>query len=84
MDCGRKWCAGYQPGNVNGDRVRDAVDIDALINTLNGVVAPPEYATDMNRSGTTNAQDLSRLINVLNGAHPLDEWLGRTAARCPS
>jgi hypothetical protein len=80
----RKWCAGYLPGDMNGDRVSDAVDIDALIDALNGIALLPEYATDVDRSSITNAHDLLRLIDLLNGADPFDEWLGRRLPRCPS
>ena len=81
MDCGRKWCAGYLPGDANGDRTSSAADIDALID---GIETTPDCTSDINHSGAANGQDILRLIDLLNGAGPFDAWVGRTLPRCPS
>ena len=69
---------GYLPGDVDGSGTVGALDILALIGSLNGVsgrVRPIE-STDINRSGVANPQDVLRLIDLLNGVNSSRPWLG--------
>ena len=43
----------------------------------------PEYATDINRSGTVNARDILDLIDLLNGAGAHATWWGQTLSPDP-
>jgi hypothetical protein len=55
-------------GDLNGDEVHDAVDLNILIEVLffNGVVpVPPDERADLDCSGTLDAVDLNDLIDVL-------------------
>ena len=79
-----KWCLGYLPGDVDGNRISEGADIDALIDALDGIHELPEHSTDINRSVVrTNGADLLRLIDLLNGAMTYDPWMGETLPRCP-
>ena len=83
---GRRWCLGYLPADAGQDRLSNASDIGALINSINlvpGFILPP-YATDMNRSLVTNGQDILRLIDLLNGAGCFDVWIARSLPDCPA
>jgi len=76
-------CVGYLPSDANQDGLATASDINALIDSINLVPGRvlPDYATDIDRSGVTNAQDILRLIDLLNGAGQFDVWL---SARLPA
>lgn len=67
---------GYLPADANGDGTASAVDILALIDSLNGVTPRPIESTDIDRSGIANPADILRLIDLLNGAGPYDPYLG--------
>jgi hypothetical protein len=67
---------GYLPGDVNGDRRAGAGDIVALIDSLHGRTARPDYGTDTDRNGETDADDLSRLLELLNGLETYPVFLG--------
>ncbi len=69
---------GYLPGDVNGDGISNPNDILAIIDTLNGVIDLPGYATDINRSGSSEPLDILTLIDLLNGAGAFAEWNGQT------
>lgn len=63
------------PGDVNGDGTSSAVDILALIDSLNHV-GPVRliHSTDLNRSGVAEPSDIIRLIDLLNGAGEFEIW----------
>jgi hypothetical protein len=67
---------GYLPGAVGNDLIVGPDDILVLIDVLNGVANRPMWATDVDRSGVTNAADILRLIDLLNGAGAFDVWNG--------
>lgn len=69
---------GYLPADANGDGNASAVDILALIDSLNGVTPRPIESTDIDRSGVANPADILRLIDLLNGAGPYDPYLGHS------
>ncbi|MBI4717582.1 MAG: hypothetical protein HY763_07240 [Planctomycetes bacterium] len=79
-------CVALLPGDVNGDRVSGVRDINALIDSLNGVPGRvlPLSSTDLDRSSAVNTQDVTTLINLLNGAAAFDRWFGArlTASPC--
>ncbi len=79
-------CIGFLPADVNASLGSNAQDITALINSLNGVVPRPIFATDVNRSGPpANPQDITGLINLLNGAGAFIPWNGQViSTQCPS
>jgi len=83
---GEEWCMGYLPADAGQDGMSTAADINALIDAINLVPGHelPDYATDIDRSGATNAQDILRLIDLLNGAGDFDPWLGQALPTCPS
>jgi len=85
-DSGNQWCMGYLPADANQDGMSSIGDINALIDSLNRIPGAerPSHATDINRSGITNAQDLLRLIDLLNGAGEFSQWLARELPPCPS
>jgi len=85
-DSANQWCAGFLPADASQDGLSTAADINALIHAINHVPghALPIYATDMDRSGTTNGQDILRLIDLLNGASDFDPWLAQGLPPCPS
>jgi len=56
---------GYLPGDVDGSGISNANDIIELIDTLMGMNPRPEYQTDINRSGHTDATDVTALIDLL-------------------
>lgn len=82
-DSGNRWCMGYLPGDVDQSRKSTSADIVALINSLNGGGASPDYAVDVNRSGAVNAQDLLRVIDLLNGSNAFTAWLNAELPECP-
>jgi hypothetical protein len=77
-DSGSAIRLGFLPADVNGDATSGPLDILALIDALNGVVALPYYATDVNRSAITEPQDILRTIDLLNGAGSYDAWNGQS------
>ena len=83
-----QWCVGYLPGDASQNRSSTVDDIDTLINSINGVDVKPEFATDANRSGLTNAQDILRQIDLLNGAGTFADtggpWLNKSLRSCPT
>ncbi|MBI4717813.1 MAG: M4 family metallopeptidase [Planctomycetes bacterium] len=82
---GRLVCLGALPGDVDGSRRTVALDILALVDSLNNVPGAvlPAYATDINRSGVPNAQDITRLVDLLNGAGAFSPWVGRQLPASP-
>ena len=78
-------CVGFLPGDVDANQISETQDADALIESLNGMPARPDYSTDMDRSGMVTAEDLVQLMNILNGAGAFDPWLGAAlpASPCP-
>ncbi len=83
---GGEWCMGYLPGDAGNDGKSNTLDINSLVSSLNSPGTSPEYSTDINRSGATNAQDILRVIDLLNGAGDFDAWSGKSMDRnlCPS
>ncbi len=79
-------CIGFLPADVNKSLRSNAQDITSLINSINGVIPRPIFATDVNRSGPpANPQDITGLINLLNGAGMYAQWNDKTiSALCPS
>jgi len=68
---------GFLPADVNADGTSAALDILALIDSLNRVGAPrPLWSTDVDRSGEANSADILREIDLLNGAGVFDAWNG--------
>lgn len=77
-------CIGFLPADVNGSRVSNTQDTDALRLALNGAPALPLAKTDMNRSGIMTAEDLIAHINLLNGGDTFVPWATQTiAVPCP-
>jgi len=81
---GEKTCLGYLPADVNGDGTSTPSDILAVIDSLNGVIPRPVYATDADRSGVAGPEDILRVIDLLNGAASLPVFLDATIGVCPS
>jgi len=70
---------GYLPGDVNNDRVANASDILAVIDSLNHIGDPlPIWQTDIDRSGMDTNSDILRVIDLLNGAGSYTGFLGAT------
>lgn len=65
------------PGDVNGNHIALANDVDELMNILRGVADPRwgAYSADIDRSGAVAAPDLLALIDLLNGAGGQPPWL---------
>ena len=80
LDSSSRVCLGCLPGDVSGDRISEATDITALVQSLNNGAgeALPLHSTDINRSSTTTAGDILALIDLLNGAGEYSPWLTRT------
>lgn len=77
-------CNGVLPGDSNANQVSDANDVNGIILSLTTQQGLwPVWATDIDRSGVTDASDLIQSINVLNGAGAFDPWLGATLPGCP-
>jgi len=77
-------CLGYLPGDANSDGTSSPADILAVIDSLNGILPRPDYATDADRSGTPGPEDILRVIDLLNGAATFDAWLDATiGSACP-
>ncbi len=79
----QKTCVGYLPADVNGDLTATPADILAVIDSLNGVVPRPVFATDADRSGVAGPEDILRVIDMLNGAAALDVWIDAQLQACP-
>ena len=58
---------GYLPADVFGNGVSTTADVITLIELIECGDALPDYSTDTNRSGSTNAEDIETLIDLLNG-----------------
>jgi hypothetical protein len=73
------------PGDVNGDGLTSPLDIFALVDHLNGVIAPPlkTWQCDLNLSGECEPSDILALIDLLNGANGGQSWNGAEAPQCP-
>lgn len=70
---------GFLPGDVNGDRTSSPIDILKLIDALNGVGDPlPQWSTDIDGSGESNAADILREIDILSNCDPIGCWLYAT------
>ncbi len=82
---GSSVCLGFLPGDVNADGTSTPSDILAVIDSLNGIIPRPVFATDADRSGVAGPEDILRVIDLLNGASALDIWLDATlgASPCP-
>ena len=65
------------PANANGDLLATVVDLSALINFINAVAVPPYgiHSTDIDHSGTTDAEDIARAIDLLNGINSFSVWI---------
>ena len=64
------------PTKINRSASPSAVDILALIDSLNGISLLPIERTDINRSGVASGPDILRLIDLLNGVNTSRPWLG--------
>lgn len=74
-------CVGSLPGDVNGDRVSNVVDLIDLVSSLRGATKPLEvHQCDLDRSGACTPSDLVTLINMLTGAGEFDVWSGVTVS----
>jgi len=51
---------------ADGSLMPSAADIADLIDSLIGVEPAPLYASDIDRSGTSDADDIIRLVNQLH------------------
>lgn len=67
---------GYLPGDVNGDAVVGPVDLLALMDSINGVVPLPDYATDIDRNAFVLASDMERLLDLFEGNGAYESYLG--------
>lgn len=68
---------GYLPGDVNGNRAMDAVDISALKTALEApTITRGVWSTDIDRSEMLTAADLLEVIDLYNGAEGYAEWFG--------
>lgn len=77
-------------GNVNGDGIAGADDLQALIARLNGILpemnAPwGSYSSDVDHSGATTSADLAATVDALNGAGLLNPTDGtaKPPTMCP-
>ena len=57
-------------GDVNGDGVVNALDIQLVINRVLGVPINPAYNPDVNHDGDVNALDIQLVINIVLGILP--------------
>jgi hypothetical protein len=55
----------YIPGDVNGDKTINVLDLTALVNIILG--AEPNPAADVNADGAINVLDLTALVNLILG-----------------
>ena len=55
------------PGDVNGDDLVNAVDVQLVINVALGIAIAPTYNADIDSSGTVNAVDVQLVINAALG-----------------
>jgi hypothetical protein len=70
---------GSLPGDVDASRMSTPFDILALIDQLNGGLAPgPEWSTDIDRSQIVDPGDVTTLIALLEGTIGGEAWLGET------
>ncbi|MGB0715752.1 MAG: hypothetical protein ACPGXK_07735, partial [Phycisphaerae bacterium] len=80
---GERVCIGVLPGDTNGDRRSDSLDILALTAALDEEAGGDGF--DVDRSGGLAPEDLLRLIDVLNGAGDYSPgWWDRTLSECPN
>lgn len=68
---------GFLPGDVNGNRAVDAVDVDALRTALEAAtVTRGTWSLDIDRSEAFTGADLLEVIDLYNGAEGYDVWFG--------
>ena len=67
---------GFLPADVNADTLSDTTDVQALIESLDGVTTRPIWSTDIDRSGVPSAADVLRELDLLNGAGDYPVFLG--------
>ena len=68
------------PGNVNGDTISSAADVESMLAVLEGIDPGANApwgmrSTDVDRTGVVRSSDILALIDVLNGAAVLDPWM---------
>ncbi|MGB0715702.1 MAG: S8 family serine peptidase [Phycisphaerae bacterium] len=80
---GSRACVGYLPGDVDGNRSVDGMDIAAMIAALNQSPSRVDEQVDMDRNAVQEPEDLLRLIDILNGGETLQAWMGRSIGSCP-
>jgi outer membrane protein assembly factor BamB len=59
------------PGDVNGDGVVNALDVQLVINAALGLPVNPGFRADINGDGRVDAVDVQFVINVALGIDPL-------------
>jgi len=69
---------GFLPGDVNGDAVVGPLDLLALMDSINGAVPRPDYATDIDRNAFVLPSDMERLLDLFEGNGAYDAYLGAT------
>jgi hypothetical protein len=73
--CGPGGAFTFYPGDVDQSGGATLGDIDALIDSLNGVAPLPDEQADINRDGHQGPGDILRLIDLFNGAGEYEPWL---------
>ncbi len=80
-----RYCMGYQPGDVNGDRTSAPSDILRVIDCLNNVATCEDYQCDVDRSNVCGPPDILRVIDLLNGAGTYPPYLNtQIPIACPT
>ena len=74
---------GFLPGDVDASLQSNALDVLALIDSLNGVAPLPLVRSDINRSEQSEPSDVLRLIDLLNGANASRAWNGASLPERP-
>lgn len=70
---------GYLPGDVTANRVSDAADVTAIVDTLRGVLpVKPIWSMDIDRSETVTGADVLEAVDLLNGADAYEPYLDAT------
>lgn len=80
-------CLGVQPGDVNGDSLTEAADVDAMFDCINNPGSCDLSECDTNRSAACTPHDILRLVELLVVDTPM--WLNiplgtTTPTFCPT
>jgi len=86
LPSGDRVCLGALPGDVDGSRAANAVDVLELIDDLNGTRVPPLeiHQCDIDRSEACTPADVLGVIDLLNGAAQFAIWNNVALPVCPA